>query len=106
MKGKLAVQMYTVRDHTRTADDLATTLARLREIGYEAVQLSAVGAMSGDSPVGTTVNAFTTVSLDPALVLVCLQRGSRLLTAVERSGVFAARSSNRLMTETRAVSPL
>ncbi|TCO60709.1 3-hydroxy-9,10-secoandrosta-1,3,5(10)-triene-9,17-dione monooxygenase reductase component [Actinocrispum wychmicini] len=49
-----------------------------------------VTTMADDSPVGTTVNSFTTVSLDPALVLVCLQRGSRLLSAIEESGVFAA----------------
>jgi len=50
MKSQLAVQMYTVRDFTRTAAELADTLARIRAIGYEAVQVSAVGAMGGDSP--------------------------------------------------------
>jgi flavin reductase len=63
----------------------------LRQVASNfATGVAVVTTMSGDSPVGTTVNAFTTVSLDPALVLVCLQRGSRLLTAVEASGVFAA----------------
>jgi sugar phosphate isomerase/epimerase len=46
----LAVQMYTVRDYTRTAKELADTFAKIREIGYTAVQISAVGAMSGDAP--------------------------------------------------------
>nr|CAA9291500.1 Sugar phosphate isomerases/epimerases [uncultured Armatimonadetes bacterium] len=50
MASKLAVQMYTIRDHTRTARALADSLARVRAIGYTAVQLSAVGAMSGDRP--------------------------------------------------------
>ncbi|MCC2333051.1 flavin reductase family protein [Cellulomonas wangsupingiae] len=40
-------------------------------------------------PVGMTVNSFTTVSLEPRLVLVCLAEGSRLLRAVRRSGYFA-----------------
>jgi sugar phosphate isomerase/epimerase len=47
---KLAVQMYTVREHTKTAAELAETLRKIRAIGYEAVQLSAIGAMNGDNP--------------------------------------------------------
>jgi len=47
---QLAVQMYTVRDFTGTAAGLADTLAHIRAIGYPAVQLSAVGAMGGESP--------------------------------------------------------
>ena len=47
---KLAVQMYTVRDTTGTEAGFADALARIRAIGYPAVQLSAVGAMAGDSP--------------------------------------------------------
>ncbi|MBW3623372.1 MAG: sugar phosphate isomerase/epimerase [Armatimonadetes bacterium] len=50
MKSQLAVQMYTVRDHTKTAADLAQTLEKIRDIGYPAVQLSAVGAMGGENP--------------------------------------------------------
>jgi 3-hydroxy-9,10-secoandrosta-1,3,5(10)-triene-9,17-dione monooxygenase reductase component len=40
-------------------------------------------------PMGMTVNSFTTVSLDPVLLLVCLNEQSRLTAAVRRSGVFA-----------------
>lgn len=47
---QLAVQMYTVRECTATAAALAETLAKIRAIGYPAVQLSAVGAMAGDTP--------------------------------------------------------
>jgi len=50
MSSKLAVQMFTVREHTKTAADLAETLRRIRAIGYQAVQMSAVGAMNGDNP--------------------------------------------------------
>jgi sugar phosphate isomerase/epimerase len=50
MTSKLAVQMFTVREHTKTVRDLAETLRKIREIGYEAVQISAVGAMNGDHP--------------------------------------------------------
>ena len=47
---KLAVQMYTVREHTRTLMDLAQSLEKIRRIGYRAVQMSAVGAMDGETP--------------------------------------------------------
>lgn len=47
---KLAVQMYTLRDFTKTAAGLAEALRRIRAIGYPAVQLSAVGAMAGEQP--------------------------------------------------------
>ena len=50
MPSQLAVQMYTVRDFTRTASELAETLRKVRALGYEAVQLSAVDAMNGDDP--------------------------------------------------------
>lgn len=38
---------------------------------------------------GTTVNSFTSVSLDPPLVLFCLHNDSRLGRVVEESGVYA-----------------
>ena len=37
---------------------------------------------------GTTVNSFTSVSLDPPLVLFCLHKQSRLCATVARSGLF------------------
>ena len=42
--------MYTVRDFTARADGFARTLRAISDIGYEAVQLSAVGAMNGETP--------------------------------------------------------
>lgn len=47
---KIAVQMFTVREHTQTASELARTLKKISNIGYQAVQLSAVKAMNGDNP--------------------------------------------------------
>jgi len=40
----LAAQMYTLRDFTATPEALDETLGRVAEIGYSAVQLSAIGA--------------------------------------------------------------
>ena len=42
-KSVIAAQMYTVREFTKTPKDIAASLAKLRSIGYEAVQLSALG---------------------------------------------------------------
>jgi flavin reductase len=39
---------------------------------------------------GMTVNSFSSVSLDPMLVLVCLNETSRGLSLIKRAGVFAA----------------
>lgn len=39
----IAAQLYTLREFTKTPADIANTLRRVREIGYEAVQLSALG---------------------------------------------------------------
>ncbi|MDW8263505.1 MAG: sugar phosphate isomerase/epimerase, partial [Phycisphaerales bacterium] len=40
---QIACQLYTLRDFLKTPSDIARTLARVRKIGYEAVQLSALG---------------------------------------------------------------
>ena len=40
---QLAAQLYTVRDHCKTAADLAGTAKKIRAIGYPAVQLSGLG---------------------------------------------------------------
>jgi sugar phosphate isomerase/epimerase len=39
----LAAQLYTLRDFTKTPADIASTLKHVRKIGYEVVQLSALG---------------------------------------------------------------
>ncbi len=38
----LAVQLYTLRDHAKTAEDLAATAKRLADMGWSAAQVSAV----------------------------------------------------------------
>ena len=40
---QIAAQLYTVRDHCRDASGLAASLARVRAIGYTAVQVSGIG---------------------------------------------------------------
>ena len=39
----LAAQLYTLRKFTQTPEDIATTLAKVKAIGYDAIQISAFG---------------------------------------------------------------
>lgn len=41
---QLGAQMFTVREYTKNTKDLLETFAKLKEIGYDAVQVSAIGA--------------------------------------------------------------
>ena len=51
--------------------------------------VAVVTAQGSDGPAGLTTNAFTSLSLDPPLVLVCFDRDSRTLPVVRESGRFA-----------------
>ena len=42
-KSQLALQLYTMREHCKTAEDFAATIAKVKAIGYDAVQISGVG---------------------------------------------------------------
>ena len=39
----LAAQLYTIRDFTQTAKGFAASMAKVREMGYTAIQVSAIG---------------------------------------------------------------
>ena len=39
----IAAQLYTLREFTKTPEDIAKTLARVKKIGYDGVQCSALG---------------------------------------------------------------
>ena len=59
-------------------------------MGHFATGVCVVSTQRGDGePVATTVNAVTSVSLEPPLLLVCLAHDSETLAAVEDSGLFA-----------------
>jgi sugar phosphate isomerase/epimerase len=57
MPNKLAVQMYTLRDFTGTAEGFEAALDTIHGIGYAGVQLSAVGCMNGETPEVTAERA-------------------------------------------------
>ena len=42
---QLAAQLYTVRDFTNTPADIATTMKKVKQLGYDAVQCSALGTI-------------------------------------------------------------
>lgn len=61
-----------------------------RAMGRFATGVTVITARDGDGqPAGTTVSAVTSLSLDPPLVLVCLDRKSRTLAAIHEHGAFA-----------------
>ncbi len=41
---KLSAQLYTVRDFTKTQEDIEKTLKKVKEIGYNSIQVSAFGS--------------------------------------------------------------
>jgi 3-hydroxy-9,10-secoandrosta-1,3,5(10)-triene-9,17-dione monooxygenase reductase component len=58
-------------------------------IGSFPTGVTIVTCHGADGPAGLTTNAVTSVSLDPVLMLVCFDNGSRTLTAVRDAGRFA-----------------
>ncbi|MCY3574189.1 MAG: sugar phosphate isomerase/epimerase [Chloroflexi bacterium] len=44
----IAAQLYTIRQHTQTVGDFARSMEKIRAIGYRAVQVSAIGAISDE----------------------------------------------------------
>jgi 3-hydroxy-9,10-secoandrosta-1,3,5(10)-triene-9,17-dione monooxygenase reductase component len=64
--------------------------AALRAVlGRFATGVAVVTAMTADGPVGMTVNSFSSVSLDPPLVLFCVRRESVLRAAFVSAPGFA-----------------
>ena len=50
--------------------------------------VTVVTAIGENGPSGATANAVTSLSLDPPMMLACLDRGSRTLTSVRAQGRF------------------
>ena len=53
-----------------------------------ATGVTVVTAIGEQGPSGATANAVTSLSLDPPMMLACLDRGSRTLTSVRAQGRF------------------
>ena len=57
-------------------------------LGAYATGVTVVTAIGPNGPSGATANAVTSLSLDPPMMLACLDRGSRTLTSVREQGRF------------------
>lgn len=60
-----------------------------RVLGQFATGVTIITALDGDEPVGVAANSFTSVSLDPPLVLFCVGRSSTTWPRIERARKFA-----------------
>ena len=58
-------------------------------MGHFATGVTVITAHSPNGPVGMTANAVCSLSLDPLLLLVCFDNGSRTLPVVGQAGRFA-----------------
>jgi 3-hydroxy-9,10-secoandrosta-1,3,5(10)-triene-9,17-dione monooxygenase reductase component len=57
-------------------------------MGYFPTGVTIVTTWDGEEPVGSTINAFCSVSLDPPLLLICLDLKNPIRAAFERSRIF------------------
>jgi flavin reductase (DIM6/NTAB) family NADH-FMN oxidoreductase RutF len=71
-----------------TADAVTATEVRHFMRGWATGVTVVTSALAGE-PTGCTVNAFTSVSLDPPLLLVSLSRESHTLATIRAGGIFA-----------------
>ncbi|MFT4009730.1 MAG: flavin reductase family protein [Nocardioidaceae bacterium] len=77
-------------DESRSDTYLPPDSASFRRVlGRFATGVTVLATTGPDGVHATTANAFTAVSLDPPLILVCLQRESRLLEHLVESGRFS-----------------
>lgn len=58
-------------------------------MGQFATGVTVVTALDGDRPQGITVNALTSVSLDPAIVMIALDRRRFICPAIDARGAYA-----------------
>ncbi|HEU5308014.1 MAG TPA: flavin reductase family protein [Acidimicrobiia bacterium] len=58
-------------------------------LGQFATGVTIITAMDGDEPVGMAANSFTSLSLDPPLILFCVAHTSSTWPRIEQAGTFA-----------------
>jgi 3-hydroxy-9,10-secoandrosta-1,3,5(10)-triene-9,17-dione monooxygenase reductase component len=69
--------------------DAAAEARRFRDVlGMFATGVTVVTSMSGDEPVGMTCQSFSSVSLDPPLVMFCPAKTSRAWPLMRQAGFF------------------
>jgi flavin reductase (DIM6/NTAB) family NADH-FMN oxidoreductase RutF len=58
-------------------------------VGAFATGVTVITTQGAEHPYGMTANAFSSVSLDPPLILVCVIKGTEGAENIEKNGVFA-----------------
>jgi flavin reductase (DIM6/NTAB) family NADH-FMN oxidoreductase RutF len=73
----------------QAASDTAAERDRFRTVvGHFATGVAVITGADAEGPVGMTANAVCSLSLEPLLLLVCFDNGSRTLPVVRASGRF------------------
>lgn len=84
----------------QTDADVPEPVAYRRALGGFATGVCVVTADTADGPLGITINSFTSVSLEPRLVLWCLDEGSqraRAFAGAERFSIHVLGAEDRRM---------
>lgn len=84
-----APQAPAAAEAAAAPDAAATGPRRLRSVLASFATGVTVVTVGGDRPHGMTANAFTSVSLEPPLVLVCVKHDARMHRALSPAGGFA-----------------
>lgn len=71
-----------------------------KALGSFATGVTIITTTSKDQAFGFTANSFTSVSLDPALILFCVKRDSSFLEALENSKIFGVNILSHLQKNT------
>ena len=85
--GKLRADPLEDRDEERQSEAKEASLRSVMACFPTGVTVVAARDASGD-PLGLTVNSFTSVSLEPPLVLVCIGHGSSSHDPIVEAGAF------------------
>ena len=78
--------MSSARKQTLAADPAAMRTV----LGHFATGVAIITALDGDEPVGMACNSFTSVSLDPPLVLFCAAKSSSTWPRIQAAQKWAA----------------
>ena len=69
--------------------ELTAAMRFRRVLGHFPTGVALITAMTPDGPAGMAVNSFTSVSLEPPLVLFCAANGSSTWPRIRKAGAFA-----------------
>ena len=86
---QVAIQLYTLRQHCQTAADFAATAARVRAIGYTAVQISGAGPIPEAELVSICRNEGLTICATHEPGAQILDDTTRVIDRLHQAGIRA-----------------